>query len=384
MHCIYCKSNGPFNKEHVIPQSLGSFSPINPTIQSTDGLVCKNCNSVTFSALETEFKEDSWEGVTGQMLNVTGSNSVRILGNNVTMKCFSGIKDSFFDEIFPFLKLQNQKFVIDVKPQVRIRNYGGEDGYQVFSVEALERIKNESTLSKTKLEEFNRVKDRLKMSGKNNVAIFTGGNDPNDNTQLNQAITLIREYGITYNENQRKFTEAPRDPNVRFEVGMEGKITPNACRLIAKVAFNYFSFGSLQDKMQGVLYQQRFDQIKKFVLGKNNIIREEVIVEVSDDPITIHDKLSGNRFPGHTIVFFEEGGKIFSRLTFFGGKVYKVLLGECPDELLNSNFGCGHLFNPFDHSIHNLTQQPKINPSEEEVKQSFGLYRRIDLSGLNS
>ena len=88
MECLYCRSQSIFNKEHVIPQFLGTFEPINPTLKTKDKLVCQNCNSKIFSLLETEFTEDSWEGITGQMLNLAGSNSVRIRGANVKMECF--------------------------------------------------------------------------------------------------------------------------------------------------------------------------------------------------------------------------------------------------------------------------------------------------------
>jgi hypothetical protein len=360
---------------------LGNFSPINPTILASDGMICEHCNSVVFSALETEFIEDSREGITGQMLNLTGSNSVRVRGNNVTMECLSGMSDNFFDDIFPFLRKQGDKFMVFFKPQVKVRNYGGEKGFQVFSLDALQGIRAESNQSKTKLAEFNSVKERLRMSGKNNIALFTGGNGPDDHGSLDQAIKLLNEYGVTYRERERKFAPIKTDSNSQYELKMQCTVTLNICRFIAKVAFNYFGLCALQEKLQTILYNPRFDQIRHFILGDMIVRREDVVAEMSDDPITYHEKESGHRFVGHIIVFYQEDGMIYSRLSFFGAKVYKVLLGEAPTEFLDDNFGCGHLFFPFDRSIHNLTQQPKMNPTETEIKRSFGLFRRIDLSG---
>ena len=372
MKCIYCGSQNIFNKEHVIPQFLGTFEPINPTLKTKDKLVCQNCNSKIFSSLETEFKEDSWEGITGQMLNLTRSNSVRIRGANVKMECLSGLGDKFFDEIFPFLKEENKKFVVDLKPQIKVRNYAGESGYQIFLFDALKHIKKNP-------KKFKRVKERIKTTGKNNFAIFTGGDSKEDDTQMNEAIALLKYYGITYNEKERKFVPVNPATNKQFEVNMTCAITPNICRLIAKVAFNYFSFCALQDKNCAILYDSYFDKIKRFILGDTEIERKEIIVEISNDPITYHEKESRKRFVGHIIVFFQEDGRIFSKLTFLGGKVYKVLLGTATNDFQNNNFGCGHLFSPFDKSIHNLTQLPKENPTVEEIKQSFGLFRRVDL-----
>ena len=372
MKCIYCESQNIFNKEHVIPQFLGTFEPISPTLKTKDKLVCQNCNSKIFSSLETEFKEDSWEGITGQMLNFTRSNSVRIRGANVKMGCLSGLGDKFFDEIFPFLKEQNKKFVVDLKPQIKVRNYAGENGYQIFLFDALKDIKKNP-------KKFKRIKERIKTTGKNNFAIFTGGDSKEDDTQMNEAIALLKDYGITYNEKERKFVPVNPTENKQFEVNITCTITPNICRFIAKVAFNYFSFCALQDQNHTILYDSCFDKIKKFILGDTKIERKEIITEVSNDPITYHEKESGKRFVGHIIVFFQEDGRIFSKLTFLGGKVYKVLLGTATNNFQTNNFGCGHLFFPFDKSIHNLTQLPKKNPTDEEIKQSFGLFRRIDL-----
>lgn len=372
MKCIYCGSQNIFNKEHVIPQFLGTFEPINPTLKTKDKLVCQNCNSKIFSSLETEFKEDSWEGITGQMLNLTRSNSVRIRGANVKIECLSGLGDKFFDEIFPFLKEENGKFVVDLKPQIKVRNYAGESGYQIFLFDALKEIKRNP-------KKYERVKERIKTTGKNNFAIFTGGDSKEDDTQMNEAIALLKDYGITYNEKERKFIPVNPTGNKQFEVNMTCTITPNICRLIAKVAFNYFSFCALQDQNRVILYGSFFDKIKRFILGDTKIERNEIITEASNDPITYHEKESEKRFLGHIIVFFQEDGRIFSKLTFLGGKVYKVLLGIATNDFQNNNFGCGHLFFPFDKSIHNLTQLPKENPTNEEIKQSFGLFRRIDL-----
>lgn len=94
--CIYCLKNNTqttFNNcEHIIPQFLGTFSPLNPLFKGD--LVCDQCNN-TFNPLETNFKEDSEEGIYGQMLNIERNNSVRLRGKNVKLKFKSGIGSDF-------------------------------------------------------------------------------------------------------------------------------------------------------------------------------------------------------------------------------------------------------------------------------------------------
>ena len=363
-----------------MPRLLGTFR-LNLTILATQGLVCSNCNSVVFNALETEFTEDSFEGITAQMLDLSGTNSVRIRGKNVKMACLSNLGDAFFDEIFPFLRWENDRFVVELKPQVKVRNYGGEDGYQIFKIDALKKVLLDSTKSKTKKDEYENLKSRLKTAQKgNNIAVFVGADSKDDDVQMSEAITLLQTYGIQYKERERKFLPVKQKEGQQFIVNMNYTVTQNICRFITKVAFNYFVYCALQSGRESVLLEPRFDNVKKFIMGDEKIDKGEIVVEVSDDPITYHEKESKLRFAAHTIVFFQEGGSLFSKITFLGGKVYKILLGESREDFLHDNFGCGHLFFPFDGSINNLTQLPKDNPTDDELKQSFGLFRRVDLT----
>ncbi len=367
MKCIYCLGDLAFNKEHVIPQFLGTFTPINPTLKAKDKLVCQNCNSKIFSALETEFKEDSCEGVRSQMLNFDKCNSVRVRGKNVKMECLSGLGDKFFNEVFPFLEIQNGNFLVKFKPQIKIRNYA--DGYQIFLYEAIKDIKRNSRDFKDLSARFSKVKP-------SDIALFGGADSPDDNRQLHDMISFLKECGVNYQERERKY--APMyNMGDRFEVAMECLISPAICRFVAKVAFNYFAFCALVDLRTEILFELSFDKIKRFVLGDATVTREEVVVQVSDDPITYHEKESGKRIIGHLVVLFEENGNIYSKVTFWGNKVYKVLLGKLPSGLQSQNFGCGHMFYPFDKTIHNLIQLPKQNPSKEELRTSFGLNRRL-------
>jgi hypothetical protein len=103
--CIYCNhTEDEFNDEHVIPQFLGGFTPLNPILKKSDGLVCKKCNSKSFSALETILKEDSEEGRFSQQLNLQGNGSVRVRGHRVKMNLNTGDPNSSLNSMFPFLK----------------------------------------------------------------------------------------------------------------------------------------------------------------------------------------------------------------------------------------------------------------------------------------
>ena len=140
--CIYClkdKTKATFTtREHVIPSSLGSFAPLNPTILAEDELVCDVCNGKIFSPLETIFCEDTLEGVHGQRLNLQNRRSVTMRDNNFKIKVLAGFGDNFFDQMFFFLKPQDNKIVLDLRNQIKLRRLQG--GYRVFLPEALEAI----------------------------------------------------------------------------------------------------------------------------------------------------------------------------------------------------------------------------------------------------
>ena len=154
--CIYCLKNSsstPFSRrEHVIPVSLGRFTPLNPTISARDGLVCDVCNTEVFGALETLFLEDSLEGMFAQRLNLQRRNSVILRNQNFKVDQLRGFGDRFFDQMFLFLKPQGGTLAPDLRDQIKLRRRQG--GYRVFLPEALESVQRGT-------QAFNKLKSAL-------------------------------------------------------------------------------------------------------------------------------------------------------------------------------------------------------------------------------
>lgn len=68
---------------------------------------------------------------------------------------------------------------------------------------------------------------------------------------------------------------------------------------------------------------------------------------------------------------------VVARMTFFGSPmVYKIILGKMSYKLRDPRFGCGHLFDPFEHRIFPLTQDP-ANTADQDIHKTFGLFKRI-------
>lgn len=359
--CIYCGKSRNTNTEHVIPRLMGKF--INtPTII---GFVCIFCNSEVFKKLENEYKIDTPEGITYQMFNFDDKYKIRIRGRRVEMICDAGFKDKFFDDMFPFLKVENGKIGVDAKPQIKVKRQNGY--YEVYLIDKLEKYKNNEKV-------FNSIKEEFKGTESKNISIFTWADHANDETHMKAAKDLVKEYGIVYKEGQGKYASFDQK-NQRFWVTQNCTVDRTIARVIAKIAFNYFSYCAISDEKIDVLYSPFFLKIKAFILGDESIPLKEVVVNLKQDPILIYDKEKNTRFVAHQIVFYEKNGCIFSELTFMGRMVYEVNLGFIPFELNLKEFGSGHLFDPASGRISQLTQNRKKEGTMENP--NYGLFQRV-------
>ncbi len=363
--CIYClksEKETTFNREHVIPQSLGVFEPVNAVLTAEDGLVCKACNS-DFSKLETTFKEDTEEGIFAQQLNLDGNRSVRIRGKRLKMSNASDFGKSFLKQIFPFLKVENHHLVMDLTPQIQIRNYF--DGYQVYKVSILKKIKEDPKKNAE-------IKARLSRVKPSDVAIFTGGNSLEDNN-LDEIITLLKDFGLPYVEGDRKFT--PLTSTERFEYDLECTVDRDAARILAKIMFNYFALCALKENMQNILFDRCFDKIRLFINGNEEIKIREIIPSIDKDFIMEEEKEREMVLIAHKITFEIINDQIIGYLNLFGRRVYEVVIGYTPKELQHENMGCGHLFDPFSRKIASLGKG-RVTTLRSEEQKPFGLFKK--------
>ncbi|MFA5166266.1 MAG: HNH endonuclease [Candidatus Paceibacterota bacterium] len=364
--CIYCdkkENEATFNgREHVIPQLMGTFEN-NPTLR---GWVCDNCNSKIFNVLETKFKEDTEEGIYYQMFNFQNSCQIRIRGNNVKTTFSPGLGDDFFNEMFPFLKHQDNNWRIFLLPQIKIKRYG-DNGYLILLVDELKKLNKKKFLEIKKLLTGVQSKD---------VSIFTGGNSDTDDGPLQEAIDILKKLGIDYKEGKRKFAPIDKNgPKKQFEVSMDCTVGADAGRVISKIAFNYFSHCAIQENRADILFHPNFSVIKSYIIGESDLPVKQVIAELGSEPIIYDEKIDNMRFIGHTVIFSKENGNLVSKISFLGKRIYTVVLGLIPDEFKRNDFGCGHLFDPINKKIHQLTQDP--NKWGSGLATGFGLYKRL-------
>jgi len=364
--CIYCGKNEnevSFNgREHVIPRLMGSFenSPI------LKDCVCDNCNSKVFNSLETKFKEDTEEGVCCQMFNLQNSCQIRIKGNNIKTNFSPGLGDDFFNEMFPFLKIENNNWKAFLLPQIKIKRYGN-DGYLVLLIDELKKLNQKK---------FSDIKKLLVGVQSKDVSIFVGCDRDANDDPLKEAVDILKKLGIDYKEGRRKFVPIDKNESSKqFKVSMDCTVGAETGRIISKIAFNYFSYCAIKDNRAGILFHSNFSKIKSYIIGELDLPIKQVIINLGSEPIIFDEKVVNTRFVGHTIIFNEENGNLISKISFLGKRIYTVVLGLIPDELKRSDFGCGHLFNPVNKKIYQLTQDPK--KWDSGLTAGFGLYKRL-------
>ncbi len=364
--CIYCLKDDTqtlFTKrEHVIPASLGSFVPLNPTIIATDGLVCSNCNEKIFGPLETNFIEDSLEGVYAQRLNLQGRNSVIMRDKNFKIERLAELGDKFFDQMFFFLEMKDGKVVPVMKDQIKLKRFQG--GSRVFLPEALREIKKDSSV-------FKKISADMQKLDRKDMAVFAETIEKKD-----KIVALLHEFGVPYKEKESKERKFEKGEKFMLEKDYTCTINHDIGRVLAKIAFNYFAYCALQDKQTEILYSSHFDSIRNFAYADKGVLRQ-IIPSISEEPILYEEKIRNQRLHAHLINFLPENGSIVVRMTFFGRPaIYKVVLGTLPPELNHDHFGCGHAFDPFSHQIVQLSQQLPLPKTEDQIKASFGLFKR--------
>jgi len=368
--CIYClkdETSTSFTKrEHVIPSSLGSFEPLTPTLAARDGLVCDRCNGEVFAPLETIFIEDTLEGIHGQRLNLQNRNSVIMRGNHFKIEQLGGFGHDFFKQMFFFLKPQDGKIVPVLKDQIKLRRFQG--GYRVFLPEALEAIQKDTSV-------FRRISADLKKLDQKDMNIFAETREGVD-----RIIALLHSFGVKYKEKESYNHLFKPGDKILLDENYTCSINMEMARVLAKVAFNYFSYCAIQSGWTDLLYSGHFDTIRNFAHDGSGVSGlRQIIPSISEELILWEERQSNKRVLAHLINFRLEDGLIIARLTFFGlPAIYKIIIGTLPAELHDYRFGCGHAFDPFSRRIVNMSQQPSIGePTEEQIKATFGLFKRV-------
>jgi hypothetical protein len=359
MKCVYClktETETSFrSEEHIISQCLGG----EPFPVITGDFVCDHCNNVTFGRLETIFKQDTFEGVYAQMLGF--SDTVWVNGRYFELSDVGIFNGDMLNSIFPYLKFVNGKEEIVFRSQLKVKNRG--TGFQVFPIEYLSKVLNSGPRK-----EFEKIKNRLSKVGLKDLRVFAGSDVKQLSEEMDACINIIKQFGVQYKENERIYEIVDSEPDKKVTIDFRAQFNTVLARVVAKIAFNYFIYSSIQEGKYycDALYRSCFDAIRYFALNGEGEWTDIVTVDTQSPGILDLEITKGKRVVAHTICFYLVDGVIKAKISLFGKWVYEVSIGAYPFRTIPVNFGCGHAFNPFSKEAYPIT------------KDKYSITRRID------
>jgi len=358
--CIYClkeKEEEVFNQEHVIPKMLGRFDEC-----ILEKLVCAKCNN-KFSKLETLLQEDSMEGLYSAIYRIVDRSHVRLRLNNLKIKVVGDFLGNVFEKIFPQAILPSGK----IQPRSMLLINNKQTGFNIFWLDKLNSI---NPLSKRGRKI---VKFIVGLEKKGLHCIV----DQSDFT-LEQAYKIISDYGVNFQERKREsFDELYKeDEKPIFQFKITETVPQNSFvpRIIAKTAFNYFSFNAIKSNLAEVLYYNNFDDIRNFILNGEGNEKNNLCFPLKQ-PILHEERQEGQNYFGHTLTFEANNTHVIAKVSLFGMRAFRINLGQYPFRFLSDKFGGGHFFNPLPGNKY-ITELSPIKYKLLKSENQYGLYRR--------
>lgn len=310
MRCIQCKcTTGAFNnREHVMPQFLGTFEPVSMIIED----VCDTCNNENGKSFEELYRRDSIEGVLTTQYQFRNRGEIVIRGERLqTSAC-----DDVFAGMHVFLNPTSGGPI--PLEQVVVRLKSGSKHILLASHKDFEKnIKRVSTL--------NRV----------GVSIYANGD-----TRVEEIISKLRMNGINYESGVEKQFDEISETAVAEREYIQ-KYDSHLLRLPAKIAFFHFAY-SVKKKLGNIeaLFDVGFDEIRDFIITG----RGDLVGVLPSDLVSTKGEIPKSS-PTHMVVWRrDERGYIIGELTLFALMHYIVILGPTPSVGIPPEPGFGHLF----------------------------------------
>ena len=290
--CIYCRCTrrDPFSREHVIPQSLGSFRG-----GLTLGCVCDECNHYFGKHLELEFARESAESVARYL---HGLRDVESASRTRRMTARINVPGLLFGAKV-LLRPNASRNGIDIVylPQVAFKNKDAED-WKWYTVEEL----NSDVLR------------ALEPGSVMKLMVTSPAEEEKIRSQL-------RELGLGPTKAISRDQVPPR-PDVKTRVKCDFDF--NMSRCVAKIAFNYFAH--VLGENTRLLLRREFDAVRRYVRYGSN--PEQPIVYFSEKARFEQDSTTPSFVDGHILAvgWDNTNENIGCALSLFNTMTYRVVL----------------------------------------------------------
>ena len=321
MKCIYCledKRSNLFTRDHVLPESFGSFEK-NFTLINT---VCGVCNEFFGKGIETYLARDTFEGGTLRYeTNVKNLSEFKSIGKKgqLNIKISEGKCKGIY--VYRDYSDRDGKILIKPCPQIGFLRICGDYEYYL-----LDKIQDKHKLNQN---EYN-LKDII------SIRILA--------CNPNHAKKLLNEKGFTI----INLVDAgyPNDFNDKFLCEIERDVDDVIFRAIAKIGFNYLAYWEGID----FVIQSSFDPIRKYIRwGEKPDIP---LKGVQKGPFFSDEKYSNKKRSGHIIAINWESNErsLVARISLINFMPYIIRLAK-DDYGKYKHVKRGHFFNIKDRNI---------------------------------
>ncbi|MEZ4536635.1 MAG: HNH endonuclease [Cyanobacteriota/Melainabacteria group bacterium] len=262
MTCIYCLSEkvpSEFNREHVLPRSMGMFRD-NLVLSE----VCTDCNSSFGSTLDLSLGRNSLEAF--QRFQY-GIKSKKDLGDLQHARIRFRASPGYGPDSGCYLQLcqDGEEFVVKPMAQVGFPGKGSGDYEYVL----LENLEDESC-------EF--TPDYL-----NSEFRILGPNDE----AVKRVLEVLKKRG--YKPKVHGAVAPPVAVGDKMETSIEADIDRTMRRAMAKIGYNYFAYSVISQGQRELLLHDGLKQTREYVLGVTDGSFDPV--DVDCEPILKFDTL---------------------------------------------------------------------------------------------
>lgn len=302
--CIYClkeKSKEEFNREHVIPEAIGTFEN-NLVLHNC---VCELCNSYFANNLELFFNRDSMEALRRLQFGLKPLHEVDDLP--LDRLSFSIATEGPWKGVRLTLRAEGDELVVDLLPQVGLAKKGGKEWIY---------------LTERELADFG--------------IDIPGGAYPNAGIRIyspteeveKSLIDLLAERNIPF----QKKGDLPPPPEEAGQVLTEGsyRFDHIIYRCVAKIAFNFMAWRAETAHPHGSDYMlsPEFDIIRNFIRWDKRPAYP--LVRPSQGPLLYDDSKNARQTVGHlvTVNWSASGGDIVGQVSPFNEIKYNVSLAR--------------------------------------------------------
>ncbi len=227
--CCCRKKPGEFDRDHVIPQLLGTFEPVNPYVTVN----CKECNNWFGRTLENKFATDSAEGFGRYGHGIKKWSKYRSAGRNAASKHIATDGEFAGFELDLQPDMQGQPTMALVRPQVKF--IAPDSKWQTFRLHELP--------SRDELDGLGFV------VGTQVQARFT------NEKEREEIGAALQELGFDSGSPDWK---RPEGGAVKVEQWFP--LGERVARVISKIAFNYVTWID-----EGLTLGRQFDPIRAFI-----------------------------------------------------------------------------------------------------------------------